>query len=66
MTVKLNDTTVEVPEGTTLLKLLEIKGVDQAGTATAVNGVVVPRTERETTVLNPGDSVLVIKAMYGG
>ena len=34
--------------------------------AVAVNGQMVPKTEYDATALHDGDTVLVIKAFYGG
>ncbi len=66
MTVFLNDLPKIVPGGTSLKLLLELAGVDTAGVATAVNGEVVPSSERGEFKLSEGDKVLLIKAFYGG
>lgn len=66
MKVKFNSNPVEVEESMTLARLLEKQGVQPTGIATAVNGAVVPASERSATVLSEGDDILVITAFYGG
>ncbi|MBI3133993.1 MAG: sulfur carrier protein ThiS [Bacteroidetes bacterium] len=38
----------------------------QKGIAVAINNVVVPKTEWNTTVIHPNDTLLIIKATQGG
>ena len=61
-----NDLTLPCPDGLTLAALLESQQVDATEVATAVNGAFVPRTERATTPLQPGDTVLTFQAIVGG
>ena len=61
-----NDLTLPCPEGLTLAALLDSQQLDATRVATAVNGEFVPRTQREQTVLNPGDTVLTFQAIVGG
>ena len=49
-----------------LAALLVAQGVSAEQVATAVNGAFVPRAQRDTTVLNPGDTVLTFQAIVGG
>ncbi|MDE7025826.1 MAG: sulfur carrier protein ThiS [Paramuribaculum sp.] len=66
MTVTINDKSVNLPEGATLLQALEAENITPAGIATAVNDTVVPRDSRASHTLSNGDKILVIKAFYGG
>ncbi len=66
MKIKLNDIIVDSPEGATLQEVLDNAGIAPTGIAVAVNSVVIPATERSSHILNDGDSVLIIKAFYGG
>jgi sulfur carrier protein len=61
-----NDLTLPCSEGLTLAALLAAQGVSAEQVATAVNGAFVPRAQRDTTVLNPGDTVLTFQAIVGG
>lgn len=61
-----NDLSLPCPEGLTLAALLVAQGVSPEQVATAVNGAFVPRAQRDTTVLNPGDTVLTFQAIVGG
>lgn len=61
-----NDLTLPCPEGLTLALLLAAQGVPGDRVVTAVNGTFVPRTRRESTVLQPGDTVLTFEAIVGG
>jgi sulfur carrier protein len=65
-TLHFNDLTLPCPEGLTLASLLASQQVEAAQVATAVNGAFVPRTQREATVLQPGDTVLTFQAIVGG
>lgn len=66
MTVKINDKTVTLPEGATLADAIAEVGVNTNGIATALNGTVVPAQRRADTAMHDGDSVIIIKAFYGG
>ncbi|MCM1518092.1 MAG: sulfur carrier protein ThiS [Pseudoflavonifractor sp.] len=66
MKVKINDVVMELPDGATLLEALTAANVTPTGIATAVNGTVVPAASREGHILTDGDTVLIIKAFYGG
>lgn len=61
-----NDLTLPCPDGLTLAALLASQQVDATQVATAVNGQFVPRTQRTTTPLQPGDTVLTFQAIVGG
>ena len=66
MNITVNDNKMEVPENTSLSGALDLAGINPEGIATAVNGNVVPLVQRDATILNEGDSVLVIEPFYGG
>ena len=61
-----NDTTLPCPAGLTLAALLSAQAINAQQVATAVNGQFIPRTQRETTLLKPGDTVLTFQAIVGG
>ena len=46
--------------------MLGKKSISAVNIAVAVNGQMVPKTEYDATALHDGDTVLVIKAFYGG
>ena len=56
----------ELPEGTTLARLVELLGQSPAEVATAINGEFVPRALRETQMLRGGDRVACFKPIVGG
>lgn len=66
MEIKINNVSLELPDGATLQDALEAKGIAPQGIATAVNGKVVPAVLRPNKVLTSGDSIVIIKAFYGG
>lgn len=66
MKITVNDVPVELPDGATLADALASRELPPTGTATAVNGSVVPAVLRNTRVLAEGDKVVIIKAFYGG
>ncbi len=65
MNIKLNNNPITT-ESTTIADLLEQQSIETKGIAVAVNRRVVPRTEWNTRVLNEGDEVVVVSAVYGG
>lgn len=66
MEIIINSKPFEVPEGTTVADALATAGCDGKGVATAVNGEVVPAGNRAEVILKEGDTILLIKAFYGG
>lgn len=66
MEVKINDKPVRLPDGATLADALAAAQAPATGIATALNGTVVTSAARATTKLSDGDTVLIIKAFYGG
>jgi sulfur carrier protein len=68
MTVVVNGEAHELPAGTTvrgLLEALEVPGGER-GVAIAVDAEVVPRGEWDTTELDDGARVEVLRAIQGG
>jgi sulfur carrier protein len=61
-----NDLPLPCPNALTLAQLLESQQVDERQVATAVNGTFVPRDQRATTQLQPGDTVLTFHTIVGG
>lgn len=66
MTIKINDSTLTLSEGATLIAALNVAQITLNGIAVAVNSNVIPAGEYGQTMLNDGDSVIIIKAFYGG
>lgn len=66
MNITINDKQFEIELNTTLQELLIVKAIKTQGIATAVNGNVIPASERDTTILKEGDSIVIIKVFYGG
>lgn len=64
--LRFNDLALPCPEGLTLAALLEAQQVNAGQVATAVNGEFIPRAQRATTPLQPGDTVLTFQAIVGG
>jgi len=53
-------------EGLSVSALVAEQGHDPAAVATALNGRFLPRSERETTRLQPGDVLTLIQPITGG
>lgn len=66
MTVSVNGEPREIPDGTTLDRLVATLTQAPSGVAAAVNETVVPRTQWSTTPLGDGDRVEVLTAVQGG
>ena len=65
-TLRFNEQSLPCPEDLTLAALLTAQGVNAEQVATAVNGEFIPRAQRASTPLQPGDTVLTFQAIVGG
>lgn len=69
-TVTIMRLTVNNKEGfflsTTLSQLISELEIATTGIAVAVNRKIIPRQLWEQTLLSEGDSIVIIKAVYGG
>lgn len=69
-TVTIMRLTVNNKEGffvsTTLYQLISELEIATTGIAVAVNRKIIPRQLWEQTTLSEGDSIVIIKAVYGG
>lgn len=66
MEVKINDKNISIDAVTTVAQVLAASGIETKGIAIAVNGIVLPKEEYAVRHLNDGDSIMIIKAFYGG
>ena len=66
ITVKFNNESMTLDDGATISRMLAEKNISAVNIAVALNGQMVPKTEYDATALHDGDTVLVIKAFYGG
>ena len=66
MKVVLNGREREVPEGATVLALLEEAGIDRGRVAVEVNREVVPKTRHGERRLAAGDRVEIVTMVGGG
>ena len=68
MTIELNGSHCELPDGAMLEAAIALSGVHESrrGVAVAVDGEVVPRAEWEQTTLADGAKVEVLQAVQGG
>lgn len=64
--IRLNGEAREVPEGATVIGLLQVLGMRQELCAVERNGEVVPRAEHGQTVLSEGDAIEVVTFVGGG
>jgi sulfur carrier protein len=67
MTITINNQPLEVAEQATLQSIVTARlGERQSGFAVAVNNTVIARSQLERHILQPNDSILIIKATQGG
>lgn len=66
MKITVNGESRAFPEGISVADLLKILNIPQVGVAVAVNFEVVRRQVLETTRLQEGDRVEIIRAVQGG
>lgn len=64
--VMLNGEAVQLPYAATLAQLLDSRQLDPLTHATAVNGQFVARGQRETCLLQQGDTIMCFQAIVGG
>jgi sulfur carrier protein len=64
--IQVNGEPRELPDGTTVVLLLERLGVTSGPVAVERNTEIVPRAEHASTVLHEGDEVEVVQFVGGG
>lgn len=64
MNIKVNGEPRQIAEGSTVAEV--VADLPQRGTAVAVNGQVVPRSEHSQAALADGDIVEIVTAVQGG
>jgi sulfur carrier protein len=64
--LRLDDQPHRMAEGSTLADLVANVGHTPEQVGTAVNGTFIPRAQRLTHVLQPGDAVLLFQPIVGG
>ncbi|MDE7443615.1 MAG: sulfur carrier protein ThiS [Muribaculaceae bacterium] len=66
MNITINDKLQCVAEGATVGSVMESLNIQPKGIAVAMKGKLVPADKWNETQLTEGDSLVVIKAFYGG
>ncbi|WP_178797551.1 sulfur carrier protein ThiS [Bacteroidaceae bacterium] len=66
MKLTVNNKETEVKDGCTVTELAAQLALPEKGVAIAVNNKMIPRTEWAERILQPDDSLVVIKAACGG
>lgn len=66
MKVLVNNKEMELAEGSTVADLARQLELPAQGVAIALHNRMVPRTQWEEQTLQPGDSLVIIKAACGG
>ena len=66
MKLLVNNKETELTQGHTIAALAQQLELPKQGVAIALHNRMVPRAEWENTVLNEGDSLVIIKAACGG
>lgn len=66
MKIKINDKELTLADGATVGDALKAESIRTEGIAVALNGTVVRKADHGITALKDGDTLLIIKAFYGG
>ena len=66
MQLQVNGDVLDVPEAATVATLLEQLAIRGRRVAVEVNEDIVPRSQHESHILQPGDRVEVVHAIGGG
>lgn len=66
MQITVNSEPRDIPEGSTVADLIDHLGLASSICAAEVNRSVVPKAERDTHTLEPGDTVEIVTLVGGG
>lgn len=66
MDIKINHKDYRVPEQCSLSEAIIAAGLSTSGIAVAINNEVVKVKDFDSTIINDGDNITIIKAFYGG
>ena len=66
MHIKLNGQTRQTSPAATIVILLAAEGLGERRVAVEVNGIIVPRGQHATHVLEDGDRIEIVHALGGG
>ena len=66
MEIFINDVSVSCPDKSTLQEILQQQSVTPVNIAIAIDSTVIPKSQWDTTVVNDGNHILIIKAVQGG
>jgi sulfur carrier protein len=66
MDIIVNNKQYSLPEGTNVLKFLELQSLSDKGLAVAINNQIIPRTSWIETMLSENDKITIIRATQGG
>ena len=66
MQILINDTPIVCGEKTTLTQLLAQEGIQPTNIAIAMDNVVIPKVQWDTTCPKENSNIIIIKAVQGG
>ena len=64
--ISLNGEPKKIPEGLSVLKLIESLGLNEKSIAVGRNKNVIPRSEHSTTTVRSGDQIDIVHFVQGG
>lgn len=66
MQIFINKIPAECPDGSKLSEILLQQGIQPLNIAVAVNDIVIPKAQWDTTVVADNSNLIIIKAVQGG
>jgi len=66
MNIFVNDTPTQCGEQTTITELLSQQDIQAVNIAVALDNMVIPKAQWDTTVVKDGCNIIIIKAVQGG
>lgn len=66
MQIFINDIPAECPDRSKLSEILLRQGIQPTNIAVAVNDIVIPKAQWDTTVVTDNSNLIIIKAVQGG
>ncbi len=66
MNIFVNDAPIQCDEQTTITKLLSQQGIQAINIAVAMNNMVIPKAQWDTSLVKDACNIIIIKAVQGG
>lgn len=66
MQIFINDSPVDCTDSISITRLLEVQGIRAANIAVAMDNIVIPKAQWDSTIVKANSNIIIIKAVQGG